>query len=91
MAVMPSEPDVVLAGEGDHPAVAPCHVDDLAGHAELLEIARGPPRQLGNRLAGFSMRMATGKSGADIGLELFVRCLDVDHWSSFILNMPEAY
>jgi hypothetical protein len=75
--------DVVLAGEGDHPAVAARHVDDLTGHAELLEIAGGPPRPLGNRLAGLQHADGHGEGlGADIGLELLVRRLDVDHLKS---------
>ncbi len=85
--------DVVLAGEGDHPAIAARHVDDLAGHAEFLEIAGGPSRPLGNRLAELQHADSHGEGlGADIGLELLVRRFDVDHMGSpsFILNMPEA-
>ena len=44
--------DVVLARERDHPAVPPGHIDDLAVHAELLEITRRPAGLLGDFLAG---------------------------------------
>ena len=44
--------DAVLARERDHPAVAPRHVDDLAVHAQLLEVARRTAGALGDRLAG---------------------------------------
>src|SRR5439155_10118857 len=44
--------DVVLPGERDHPAVSPGHVDDLAVHPELLEVAFRPLGLFGNLLAG---------------------------------------
>jgi hypothetical protein len=53
--------DVILARERDHPAVAARHVDDLAGHAELLEIARGTARAVGDRLAGLEHPDRDGK------------------------------
>ena len=43
--------DVVLARERDHPAVAAGHVDDLAVHRELLEVARRALGAVGDRLA----------------------------------------
>src|SRR4029077_11784247 len=72
--------DVIFARERDHPAVTPGHVDDLAIHAELLEIARRPPGFLGDFLPGpehpdrYRERLR-----ADVELELPVSRLDVDH------------
>src|SRR6202011_6228532 len=59
------------------------HVDHLAAHGELLEIARGPAGALGNRLVG--PEHADGdREGLrpQVGLQLAVRRLHVDHeWS----------
>ena len=72
--------DVVLARERDHPAVAPGHVDDLAVHAELLEITRRAPGFLGNRLVRpehadrYRERLR-----ADVELQFPIGRLDVDH------------
>jgi hypothetical protein len=76
--------DVILAGQRDHPAVAPCHVDDLAGHAELLEVAGRPPRPLGDGLAGLE-HPDRDREGlrTEIRLQLPIRRLRIDHeWSS---------
>src|SRR5262249_53255749 len=72
--------DVVLARERDHPAVAPGHVDDLAVHAELLEVAGRSSRPLGNRLARpHAPAPPRGRLWADVELKLPISRLDVDH------------
>ena len=43
--------DAVFAREGDHPPVSPRHVDDLAIHAQLLEIPGRPAGAIGNGFA----------------------------------------
>ncbi len=73
--------DVVLARERDHPPVPARHVDHLARHAELLEVSRGTLRPLGDGLAGPEHADRHGEGlRADIGGELLVRRLDVDHF-----------
>src|SRR5262249_15346850 len=72
--------DVVLARERDHPAVAPGHVDDLAVHAELLEVAGRSSRPLGNRLARPQHPdRHRERLWADVELKLPISRLDVDH------------
>ena len=72
--------DMVLAGERDHPAVAACHVDHLARHAELLEVARGPLGALGDGLAGLEHADGHGEGlRPEIGRELPLRRLGIDH------------
>src|SRR5207249_7441583 len=72
--------DVILAREGDGPAVTARHVDDLATHAELLEVPRralGPRRDL---LSGPEHPDRHRKGlRADVGLQFPVRRLHVDH------------
>src|SRR5438093_1438726 len=72
--------DVILAREGDGPAVAAGHVDDLATHAELLEVPRralGPLRYL---LSGPEHPDRHRKGlRADVDLQFPVRRLRVDH------------
>src|SRR5262249_15864599 len=72
--------DVVLARESDRPAVAPGHVDDLAIHAELLEVARRPAGPLGDLLAGAQHPdRHRERLRSDIDLKLPISRLDVDH------------
>ena len=75
--------DAVLAGQRDHPAVAPGHVDDLAIHAQLLEVTGGAAGAVGNRLAGAQHADRDGKRlRTHVRLQLAIRGLDVDHSAS---------
>jgi hypothetical protein len=72
--------DAVFTGEGDHPAVAARHVDDLAIHAQLLEIAGRAARAVRNGLTRAQHANRHGERlRTDIELQLVVRALHVDH------------
>src|SRR5205823_5675521 len=72
--------DAVVARERDGPPVAPRHVDDLAVHAELFEVAGGAARTLGNGLARTEHADRDGKRlRTDVRRELALRGFDVDH------------
>src|SRR5207237_1265180 len=84
--------DAVLAGQGQHPPVPARHVDDLAVHAELLEIAGGPAGPLGNLLAGTEHADRHGKRlRANVKLQFAVGGFDVDHPRSPRDRMDRAY
>src|SRR5207249_3918829 len=77
--------DVVFPRESDHPAVAPGHVDDLAVHAELLEVARRPLGLLRDLLPGLEHPDRDGKRlGPDVEVQLPVGGLGVNHGLSSV-------
>src|SRR5439155_20752898 len=72
--------DVVFPRESDHPAVAPGHVDDLAVHSELLEVARRPLGLLRDLLPGLEDPDRDAKRlGPDVELHLPYGGLAVNH------------
>ena len=72
--------DVILARQSDRPPVPARHVDDLAIHAELLEVPRRPARPLGDGLVGPQHSNGDGKRlRPDVRLKLTIRGRRVDH------------